>query len=318
MEITSSSDTTKNTQPIGTIADSEAADDSSASEGVDTTSSTEDVFASFMRTALGGAGKTEVNEEELFAALIEQRLNAHSAEAAETYRSEKAKYLVSLQRSDGYVSVEEAAVKALEATVASGDIDLSTAEQVNGEAFAAAQLDDNHDALFDSFGSENDPTIAVSSMEAALLTMRTMMDEIEGGTASIAPRALDAPITTTVGGGSGGSSSGPAPSGSQDMDGEGGFLWKPVSDSNGNLVVLLPTTLRGLIDKVEIHSALPPDATTLIEEGDFSGDEHNGQRPHFRFDSPGSEYGNDVYVVAYKNDGETVTWNISNGAERHD
>ncbi len=319
MEISKTPDPQDVAQDAVTIANSvDAADPAAETDATDAG----DAFASFMRTALGGAGKSEVNEEELFAALIEERLNAENPEAAETFRSEQSKYLTSLRRADGYVSVEEAAVKALEATVASGDIGLEVAEQINGHAFAAAQLDNNADSLFDSFGSEGDPTVAVSSMEAALLASRTMMDEIEAGTTTVASRSLDAPLTTTVGssGGSGGieAPSGPTPSGTQELDGSGGFLWKPESESNGNLVVLLPTILRDMLERVEIHSSLPPDATTLIEEGSFAGDEDNGNRPHYRFEKPGAEYGSDLHIVAYKNDGETITWPISNGADRHD
>lgn len=322
MEISNTSDTTDLSQDIVTITNTSDTDVDATSNDASDSSEAGDAFASFMRTALGGAGKTEVNEEELFAALIEERLNAASPEAAETFRAEQTKYLNSLRRADGYVSVEEAAVKALESTVASGAIDLETAEQINGQAFAAAQLDDDASALFDSFGSENDSTVAVSSMEAALLASRTMMEEIEAGTTSVASRSLDAPLTTTVGGsgaadGAAGSG-GPAPSGSQELDGSGGFLWKPVSEGDGKLVVLLPTSLRDMLERVEIHSALPPDASTLLEEGRFTGDEHNGNRPHYRFDKPGAEYGSNINIVAYKTDGEMVTWPISNGADRHD
>ncbi|MCB0325575.1 MAG: hypothetical protein KDD69_18465, partial [Bdellovibrionales bacterium] len=220
-----------------------------------------------------------------------------------------------------------AAVRALEATVAAGHVDEATAEQVNGEAFAAAQLDGDDTALFDSFGSEGDPTVAVSNMEAALLSMRTMMDKIEAGEMTVAPRPLDAPMTTPGSSGTGhgadgtsssGGTGGPGPSGGQNLDGSGGFLWKPESEADGNLVVLLPTDLKGLIDRVEIHSQLPPDDVTKLAEGRFSGDTHNGGRPHFRFDKPGGEFGSDVHVVVFKDDGTTATWQIGNGSERHD
>lgn len=320
MEVTSSTDIRDDLQAI---ANTENSDDATDNGDTGQVESAEDEFAKFMRQALGGAAKTEVNEEELFAALIDQRLEQEDPEAAAFYREAKARLMVSMARGDGYVPVEDVAAAALRETVAEGKIDEDTAALINGQAFAAAQLDDNHDALYDSHGSAEDPTVAVSTMEAALLEMRTKMAQIESGELEVAARPLDTPSNNPLGdsssadGASG--AGGSAPSGAQQpMDGSGGFLWKPISEGDGNLVVLLPTTLKGLIDRVEIHTQIPPDDTTRIAEGRFAGDDHNGGRPHFRFDKPGADYGSDIHVVVFKDDGSTVTYSIGNGAERHD
>ena len=97
------------------------------------------------------------------------------------------------------------------------------------------------------------------------------------------------------------------------MDGAGGFVWKPVSESNGNLAVLLPSSLSGELTKVEIQSA----DGTVLESVDYTKDYEDG-RPLFRFSKAGEEYGEDITVVAYKTDGETVTWSIADGSERND
>ncbi len=319
MEVSSSIDTLDKTQQAVSTQEKATAENADSTEA---TNDTADSFAEFMRGALGGSGVTQVNEEELFAGLIQQRLEVENPEAAAYYAEQKAQFMTTLRQSNGYVSVEEAAVEALKATVEAGKIDLESAERINGEAFAAAQLDDNLDALYDSDGSAEDSTVAVASMEAALLSMRTMVDAYDSGEAPAASRALDAAITTTVASsgaaGAGHSGDGSSIEGAQELDGPQGFLWKPVSEGDGNLVVLLPTDLRGMLDRVEIHSELPASADTLLEEGRFSGDEHNGARPHYRFDQPGSGYGSDVHVVAYKTDGTQITWDITNGADRHD
>jgi hypothetical protein len=234
--------------------------------------------------------------------------------------------MVSMARADGYVSVEDVAMAALRSTVAEGKIDETTAEEINGKAFAAAQLDDNLTALYDSYGSAEDQTVAVATMDSALSAAKAKFEKIESGEVPVESRSLSAqsnsaPSTdsaSAVDGSSGSADPGSAPSGSQSMDGSGGFLWKPESEADGNLVVLLPTSLKGLIDRVEIHSSLPPDSSTLLDEGRFAGDTHNGGRPHFRFDSPGESYGSDINLVVYKDSGETVSWQIGDGSQRYD
>ena len=287
----------------------------------DTTTAAADDFSAYIKKALGGDAKTQVSEEELFAALIEQKLHAEDPAAAEFFAAEKAKLSASMAKPDGYVPVEDVAAAALRATVAAGKIDKTKAETINGAAFAGAQLDSNLDALYDDRGGENDPTIAVAQMEAALLALRTSMEKIEKGETTIAPRDLNTPSNQkpSAGGasaapGTGGSS---AMSGSQKLDGSGGFLWKPESDSNGNLVVLLPSDLNDAVSKVEIYSSLPPTEANRLGGSKFSGIA-NGDRGHYRFEKPGAEYGDNVYVVVTKNDGDTVSWLIEDAAKRND
>lgn len=268
-------------------------------------------FQSFMLTALGGDSKTEVNEEELFAAVIEQRLGDVSEEAAELYASEKEKFLSSMRRPDGYVSIENAAHAALKSVTEAGLITTEDEEKIYSDSFESAQLDENLSELWDGRGSENDPTISLMSMQDALAKAYAAISNLGSGEAEETEEDTeldpeDSLVDET------------AVIEEQAQDGAEGFLWKPVSESDGNLVVLLPTDLKGLIDKVEIHTELPPDETTKLGEGVFSGDEHNGARPHFRFDAPGSSYGTNIHVVAYRSDGETMSWLIGDGAERQD
>lgn len=130
-----------------------------------------------------------------------------------------------------------------------------------------------------------------------------------------APQPMGGGAAAGGGGHSGGahaSKGAGSPRGSR-VDGPGGFLWKPKSESDGNLVVLLPNELRGQVDSVEIKK----DGVTL-ESGRFTGDTKNGNRPHFRFDKPGAGYGDNVEVVARLSNGETRTFRIDQGAARHD
>jgi len=92
----------------------------------------------------------------------------------------------------------------------------------------------------------------------------------------------------------------------------GGFLWKPVSESDGKLVVLLPNSYKGIVTMCYITDS----AGGFIESGRFVGDIHNGERPHFRFSKPGAAYGASRYIVSVNNDGTQHHWFIPNGASR--
>lgn len=93
--------------------------------------------------------------------------------------------------------------------------------------------------------------------------------------------------------------------------GSGGFLWKPVSEGDGKLVILLPGSLRGRVSGCTISGSFGS------ENGRFTGDTHNGNRPHYRFSRPGANYGSNITVTARTTDG-TRTWRIPNGAQRNE
>ena len=63
------------------------------------------------------------------------------------------------------------------------------------------------------------------------------------------------------------------------------LLWKPQSESDGNLVVLLPSSMSN-IQSVKV---LDPSSGQVLAEGRYSG-RANGQRAHFRFSQSGGEF----------------------------
>ena len=91
----------------------------------------------------------------------------------------------------------------------------------------------------------------------------------------------------------------------------GGFIWKPKSDSNGNLVILLPPELSAQESQVSVVS---PEGKTLAS-GKMGGI-GNGNRRHFRFDRPGSSFPDGSTVVVKLADGTVKTVKIANTAER--
>lgn len=247
-----------------------------------------------------------INEEQLQSAIIQYLLDKkgkkQGSKLGKTYLQELTKSLASGK------PLEDAVKVALKALVKKGLITNGEAEEINGISFDAAQLDNNLEALYDSKSSVNDSTAAVMEIEKAVSKAMTSINDINSTDSSseVPSRSLDA-ISNSV---SVNSSSGSSNNGN-------GFLWKPVSESNGNLVVLFPPNLTGNISSAGIYSSLPPSYENLIEEGDFSGDNHNGGRAHFRFSKPGGSYPDGVYVVAQLSNGESATFEIENSSSRN-
>jgi hypothetical protein len=102
------------------------------------------------------------------------------------------------------------------------------------------------------------------------------------------------------------------------FDGPGGFLWKPVSEGDGRLVVLFPTDISPTVVSGEVHNSFPPRSSTLLEAGNFAYRSANGGRAHFRFSKSGGGYGNNVYAVAIMPDGRRIGFLIPNGGARTD
>jgi hypothetical protein len=96
-----------------------------------------------------------------------------------------------------------------------------------------------------------------------------------------------------------------------------GFLWKPVSEHDGKLVVLLPQSITGKVKSASLHASLPPRTETLIEDGRFTGDTHNGGRSHYRFSKAGKEYPNKVFVVVELKEGSYTSFEVRGSANRN-
>ena len=97
------------------------------------------------------------------------------------------------------------------------------------------------------------------------------------------------------------------------VDGPGGFLWKPVSSSDGKLVVLAPASLTGRIHRCNV---LRPNGSHIVG-GRYTG-VHNGGREHFRYPRPGRDYpANAILELVLKN-GSRRHYVIPRPGERFD
>ncbi len=274
----------------------------------------ETMLAGILQPREGGV----VSEEDLFAAVLEQKVTQESKEAGDLFKAKREEYLVSMRRPSGFVPMEDMAKAILQDVVAEGKLTTEVAERIHGESFRAAQLDDNMDALYDHLGGPDDVTMAVASLDDAITLAKTSMDKIVSGELVIESMSLSRPSNTKH---SSGASHGPGASVSGEVghvDGLGGFVWKPVSESDQKLIVVMPERLKDQVDRVELHRGLPPTDENLIATHDEFTGYHAGNRGKFRFAEAGADYGINIYVVAFKNDGSTEDWLIEDGSRRND
>lgn len=308
----------QNSMPLttGGKVNSQAALSPTPTSGAQAASGSEQTdFESFMDKALGGDPSAVVNEEELYANIIEQRLSLESSDAADYYHAAKDRIAQAAMRPDGYVSWEDVSKTALKETVAAGKVSEDKAAEINGLAFQAAQLDDHTDVLWDGRGSDSDPTVAIATMSEAMFKMKAVIDQADNGELTVNPLALDSSVDNSAvpaAGAAGGSTGAVDPS-----DGDGGFLWKPASEQDGHLLVMLPESLAGQIQSVDLYKSVPADDSSRIASGaeKISGGD---TRPTFNFDKPGADYGKDIYLVVHKIDGSDLTYLIADGSQRID
>ena len=260
-------------------------------------------FDATLKAFLSVDGENKVSEEDVFSALIQERIKGQKGEAAlKTFQDLLSKSKGSLKKPDGFIPVEEATKDALRKFRDSGAISKEDVDKIYSQSFAGAQLDSNKDALYDNRGGPGDSSVAVASLEQALLSSRTLVAAFDGGTETATERSLDEVSAGKPSGGGAGHVSEP---------GAGGFLFKPVSDSDGKLAVLLPPKLAGLVSGVRL---LGPGGD-LLEAGRYAGN-GNGGRDHYRFSRPGGNYADGLTVEVTLKTGELVRYIIQETSQR--
>ena len=261
-------------------------------------------FDTTLRALVRPDQANKVSEEDLFSALVQERIKKLKGE--ETLKEFQGMLQTSqdeMKKADGFIPMEDATKAALLKLRESGKLTDEEADSIYSQAFAGAQLDDNENALFDSRGGKGDPTVAVATLEQALLSSRVTIEEYEKGTKTAPKRSLE----EASNGKSAGSAAGSG------MTGDAGFLFKPVSDSDGKLAILLPPRLTGLADSVRLLSP----SGDVLETGRYSGN-GNGGREHFRFTKPGAGYPDGLTVEVTLKGGSIVRYIIEETSERNE
>lgn len=90
------------------------------------------------------------------------------------------------------------------------------------------------------------------------------------------------------------------------------FLWKPASEKDGNLVVLLPGKMSGKVKKVRVLSA---NGRKSLASGRYSGI-GNGDREHYRFSKPGSRFPKNAIVEISLKDGTIRNFTVKSPGVR--
>ncbi|RMG43040.1 MAG: hypothetical protein D6719_04645 [Candidatus Dadabacteria bacterium] len=299
--------------------------DPKAAETAPADKSSSSDFEAYMRQILPASTGNTVNEEQLFAALIQERITAlKGEEAGQKFQEAFTKNKQAMRRADGYTPVEDAARAALKEMVSQEVLTSEEADTIHSQAFAGAQLDDNKDALYDGRGGEGDNTIAIETLDAALLAARALVEKYDSGEleAELKPYATTVSNKAPHGSGAVGTeiTSDSVAVGSEQVtasgghvDGPNGFLWKPASDNDGKLVVLLPESFTGKVASVILKN----EDDEKVEKGRASG-VANGGREHFRFNRSGEDYPDNITVeVKFKN-GKVKTFKIPDPSKRYD
>lgn len=256
--------------------------------------------AATLEDLLAPDAEGQINEEELFLALVLDRLSSLvGPEVAQAFREAVEAGILAETRADGYVPYEQVALDALGGLVEQGLLSEADGDRVYSQAFAAAQLDDRTDSLFDGRGGPGDPTVATASYNAALAGAREVLSAFDSGRAAPERSLAEARATGT------------APRGGSASGAGGGFLFKPASESDGKLVVLLPPRYTGEVEGVILRG---PDGREL-ESGDARG-VANGEREHYRFDRPGGAYPDGLTVEVQLRGGRTVSYEIAETSRR--
>lgn len=198
-------------------------------------------------------------------------------------------------------------------------------------AFTLSQLDSNKQALFDDTGSATDHTIAVTSITDAIAKLEAnhsrlsdleilssaSWDKASAKTArSHAVNQIAGDLNTLSNSTNASSSSATtgndySTSFSYSLE-DSGFLFKPRSESDGNLVILLPQSLTNQISEVNVIDL----ATGEIKgQGRFSAVANEG-REHYRFDFTGDSLKVPVEVQVKLKNEQILTKIIEDPSER--
>jgi hypothetical protein len=258
-------------------------------------------FDKTLKVVLGEDPAKKVSEEDLFSALVSERIKKTKGdEQGSKFQEVLEAKKNSMKKGDGYVPMEDATKAALIEARDTGLLTKEETDKIYSEAFAAAQLDDNKGALFDGRGGANDVTVAVASLEQALAGSRALIEKYSSGSEKAPERSVDEASNSKVMNIPG------APTA-----GDQGFLYKPVSDSDGKLAVLLPSRLSGLIAGVQLFDP----AGKLLDSGRYGGN-GNGGRDHYRFSKAGGSYPDGVSVEVSLKTGEKLRYVIGDSSQR--
>jgi len=270
-------------------------------------------FASVLDTTLAAEESKGPSEEEIFSSLVKDRVKeSQSVDAIKKFEERVDKHKKILNKLTGDESEARATKFALRDLTRRGLVTKDEATQIYSMAFNASQVDDEKDALA-SKPTPPDLRRVAGAATDLMASAKDLMLNFVGGANQYSMRSLgegtkkakadDAVVV---------SGDAVTPNGT-DVDGHDGFLFKPVSDNNGNLVILVPADLTGNVASVVVKDS----EGNILEEG-RSGGVGNGGREHFRYGKPGASYPANTVVEVRLNDGTAKQYLIPDPSQRYD
>lgn len=134
----------------------------------------------YLRAALVPDADGKINEEQLFAGIVEERIKVRrGGEMAGRFRALFDAARASMGRTAN--AIENSARRALNALTQEGQLSATEAVTIHSEAFAAAQLDAEEESLFDSIGSRRDKTVARKEVDAAVAGAIARLNDLDAG-----------------------------------------------------------------------------------------------------------------------------------------
>ena len=258
----------------------------------------------------------KVSEEDLFAALIQERLATTKGDAAAATFAERFKAQgLSMQTLNGYTPVEKAAKSALTSMVKDGSITADEGNTVYSQAFAGAQLDTHKNVLWDGVGSAADPTMAVDTVVQAISRAKEAIAAFASGTTKVNALTLSKSVSgTTVNATGAADKVTTVTATGRKIDGADGFLFKPISQNERKLAVLLPESMAYNIDKVILRDA----EGKAVERGRFTSYGDTGTRAKYVFSKQGGSYPKDISIEVHGLDGKVTKYQIPDPSKRYD
>jgi hypothetical protein len=274
----------------------------------------------FMKTLEGKLkGLEKVDEERLAAEIIGSSLQVKNPAVATQYYIQLNKSLPSNRN-----SYEGAFQDSLKELVSKKILTQDEAKTSLALGYKLAQLDENKNLLYDGIrGDKNNPqdqTIAVATTGSALkkvqaiLTVGTTPTSTAPSTIPTKPTSpvVETPSTIPTTPVTPSQPTAPVSGSVLESSAIEKLLWKPESDSDKKLVVLLPASWSGKVQKVDL---IESESGKVIETGKYSGI-GNGEREHYRFQKSGSQYNKKVALLITYKDGDTKKMSIASPDKR--
>ena len=283
---------------------------------------------------------SRVREEDLFAAAVHLQLSNKSTDLGAKFIAQFGATLSNMTRVRGSANLFKAADKVLRQIVRSGDVTPLEYRDIKAFAFGKAQLDQDRtevawtnlkdvpnqlglgrstpqsSADVDSALQKFESNTPASELELAIFKVKEAFNSLlvslvrnqstyqnsvtpPSRSRSTNTHSLSANHASHASANVSANASSPQ---AKSINAPSGFLWKPVSDSDGKLAILLPPALTSKAIGCKIIS---PNGSQVLATG-RDGGVGNGDRQHYRFNAPGASFPPGSIVEIQLRDGSTI------------